>query len=110
MGATLSRLFAPAIRTRLLASSEGTIMERHLIVVAGTAALALFAVSPSYPNVKNADRVQRTTARTETLKAQRRAAIAELCPDDTLSSGQRNCERMARRAADAEPTGVKNKQ
>ena len=43
-------------------------MERHLIVVAGTAALALFAVSPSLAehgkrqslNVKNADRVQRT--------------------------------------------------
>ena len=92
-------------------------MERHLIVVAGAAALALFAVSPSLAehgkrqslNVKKADRVQRTAATTEALRARRRAAISELCPDDALSSGQRNCERMARSAADAEPTGVKFK-
>ena len=92
-------------------------MERHLILVAGTAALAFFAVSPSLAehgkrqtlNGKNADRVQRTAATTEAVKARRRAAIAELCPDNTLSSGQRNCERMARSAADAEPTGVKIK-
>jgi hypothetical protein len=92
-------------------------MEKHLIVAAGAAALAFFAVSPSLAghgkrqslDVKNADRVQRTAANMEAFRARRRAAIVALCPDNTLSSGQRNCERMARSAADAEPTGVKFK-
>jgi hypothetical protein len=86
-------------------------MRRHLIIAAGIAPFVLLVASPSRAGhspqslqVKNIDRAQRKAANTE---ASRRAAIAELCPDDTLSTGQRNCERMARRAADAESTESK---
>jgi hypothetical protein len=90
-------------------------MGKHFVAAAVTAGLVLCAASsPSAAgqrhrgslSVKNADHVRTTAAAQETLKARRRAAIAELCPDKTLSSGQRNCEWIARNAADAEPMGA----
>jgi hypothetical protein len=90
-------------------------MKRHVILVAGATAMILLLVSPSLAehgklqsvNAKNAERMQRPAATTEAHRVAWRAAIAALCSDNTLSSGQRDCERMARTAADAELRGVK---
>jgi len=87
-------------------------MKRGFTFLIVPAALVVCAASPpglpqqrkpSSLSAKKAEPIHAIGGTREILAARQDTAIAELCPDNTLSSGQRNCERLARMAVDAEP-------